>query len=645
MKSYINHLTGTILLLIASAFVALASETPRLTIHPQPEAKAGADRVQSSSKPVVFFNNMLDNADYFNNAYWRFVDGTVTGSDEIYKDSCVQMPFDNAHLASLNINDHLIYVFPLGDYPLYVATPEGGTKVIDFIRMALDSGKRVIIFSHNALRTSSNDQGTKEFIDTTLNIDYLGLKPLVKDGTRYGYFVKGLQGDEIGLNQMRWFNCGVGGSDEKPVDYDWDDVETFRSKDTSVCPVFDFIATSEDQAKAVFTDSAVGLRRIMNNKARVVFFSYDLVNMSRTGDIELLLHAAIGWCFKNNPDLGSKYRVPSEFYDYGYVKVGKKKTKPVYIMNDESAVEELVINNMEFDYSEHKDVIYPVDEEGNNIEAKLKDSVITIPIGGFTKLEVAFECDGEGNAMRNLSLHTNEPAEDGSNSGQNHSITFSGTCGEEEIEEPYLSYDRDEVNFKPTMVAETTEMLLTVSNLGNQPLNIIAMKFGNTSSNASFSIPKDQMKAQTIPGDSSITLNVKFSPKTISTMIVDTFFIYTEAGTKNGTKFPIAMIGSSTPGSVPEIVTRQGRFSMSIAPNPVSGSAILKYNWNSSVPSGLVLKLADNLGNIVSTLFDGTVEGGESNVPIDVSRLAQGSYSIIAEIHGEMARLPLVIVR
>ncbi len=635
MKNIFKYST-LLMLLFSVCSASCPAESPGGSVC---DSKNRAGRTQAVDKPVVIFNNMSGSETNFHGAYWMNVNGEY-GSDQ-YKDSCIQLQFAADVANPEKVKEHRAYIIPLGsDYTLQSVV--GGVKIIDFIKTALDSGCRVAVFSHQALRHYTEDVTVKDFVENTLNIDYIGLKSLtVSSGDsvkRIGCPVKGLgDGDPLGLNLMKWLNCTDSYQQYGPLVY-YDDLEVFRSKNGSLCPAFDFVATGFDQLKAQITDSAVGIRREFDNGARIVFFSYELLNMTRiNSSLSIVLRGVISWLLYTKPGMED----PDATLEFVTVKPGDTKTKTLYISNNIYTDKALLIDNITFS-DENSEVFYPVDNEGNNVEEAMEDTVISIDPGKVIQLKIIFRPDTLGSFSRTMVLTTNEPAED----GNQHKVTFIGVCGEDVMEESYLSYDTDELSFAETPIGSSKTRKLGVFNYGNKDLEIIAMKFKNTSSDASFSIPADQMTVpKTIKAKSSITLDVTFTPKVVSSAILDSLVI--EATASNGSIFPIALKGSSrdTINSVNDGEATNGLFTMSVSPNPASESAQLQYIWNSTLSSGLVLKLADNLGNIVRTLFDGTVEGGEGSIRIDMSGIASGSYSIIAEINGVVVRLPLVIIR
>ncbi len=393
MKRNLNAIVAGALLIFSLLFVVRASEPPEMETVLQPGSKSAIDETQGANKAIVLFNNFYSSSEIFGQCYWSILNGDY-GSGE-FADEVMQTPFSDNVIASMNVKDHEVYIFPLGDNPLEATMQAGKTKVIDFIKMALNSGRKVIVFSHKALRNYTSDADVKDFIENILMIEYKGLKPLLSGTSRTAYYVKGLGGDPLGLGLFKWFNCTSGSY--APLIW-WDDVETFRSKDALLCPTFDYIASSGDESSAVATDSAVGTCRVLSNSGKVVFYSYDLVNMSKLADRYSVLYAAIRWSL--------------------------------------------------------------------------------------------------------------------------NSIT-----------------------------------------------------------------------------------------------------------------------------SVPEMNNTFKELTISVSPNPANGSAVLKYNLDCSVSSELTLILADNLGNIVRTLFDGRIDCGEGSIRMDMSGIASGSYSIIAEIHGEVVRLPLIVIK
>jgi hypothetical protein len=657
MKNLFTRLFGLMLLFGIACTALNAAVKPENINIPNPkvqDVKNNKNQIQEDKK-IVFFNNLVDPSKqqdnfYFQNGYWRYVDGSYGG--QLFKDDIQQMDFSDQNIAALKIMDHECYVFPMGDFVLYANS--GNKTVINFIKAVLDSGKRVVLFGHNMLTSSKNNPLAKAFVEDTMGIKDIEIHPVsTKSGsttTIYNYSAFGKDYDPIGLNTFKLMNARgtdiYGQAASALINYL--DVEVFKTKNDSIYETFDFLGSTVDRETAVRTDQCFGIRKIFKNKARVVLFSYGLENMLFTYDAQQVLVAAIRWSMMNNVDAdGPLLDITSgDFISFGNVNIGSSKNKNILLLNNGNQT--LKIDKIWFE-DENKDVFYPVDDKGVNIESSLITQKINIEPGKGTSIKITFKPKvDQFPYIRTMYIKTNEQKLDGSGIGREYGITCFGEGGDIRPLGPYVAFNYEALDFEEVTLGDDPKILpLEVYNKGLTKLDIASIMFKDNSE-GNFFIPADDLKKKTIDPESSETYHVTFYPKNAAAKMTAWLKFYV-AEAENGTEFSIPCYGAAKEKEiepyVSEIFMPGGNFRLEVSPNPAGESAIATYTWDKGTPSDLDMWLIDLNGNKVMSLLNTRIDNGSGSVNINTTDLSSGTYFILAKIRGKAAKIPLVILK
>jgi hypothetical protein len=179
--------------------------------------------------------------------------------DYNYLNYTVRAAFSDATLSKYNLTDFDVAIFPLGDYPLNVAT-NGGVKVIDKIKEMLDAGKRVMVigrrimlwaFYPDAQFQAGKDPVVIDFLTNTLGIDpndqpdkspRTGPIATIKDSTYIPFHINGIGDDPIAKGYDYYCNVGYG----RNVDPDFplifqSIIDVFRLKQNATAIGFSYI--------------------------------------------------------------------------------------------------------------------------------------------------------------------------------------------------------------------------------------------------------------------------------------------------------------------------------------------------------------------------------------------------------------------
>lgn len=233
------------MLILTSISTALSLDLSGITLPKNPLiAPEGKNRelpeLQGTQPLYIIFDNF--------EAETQFNDGTNNGKiignlvalmyadslynrwptpDYNYMSYTVRASFSDATFSKYNITDFDVAIFPLGDYPLNVATT-GGIKVIDKIKEMLDAGKRVMVigrrimlwaFYQDSQFSQGKDPVVIDFLTNTLGIDPkpqsdnsvpTGPISTIQGSTYIPFHINGIADDPIARGYDYYCNVGYG---------------------------------------------------------------------------------------------------------------------------------------------------------------------------------------------------------------------------------------------------------------------------------------------------------------------------------------------------------------------------------------------------------------------------------------------------
>lgn len=130
---------------------------PKSIIIPEPK-NVNLPKINAEKPSFVIFDNFVQGdknhqgtiiSNLFEICYYDFYSYYPT-KDYNYQQYMLRTQYSDAFFSQYKITDFDVAIFPLGEYPLNVAT-QGGMKVIDKVKEMLDAGKRVMIYGRRMM--------------------------------------------------------------------------------------------------------------------------------------------------------------------------------------------------------------------------------------------------------------------------------------------------------------------------------------------------------------------------------------------------------------------------------------------------------------------------------------------------------------
>ncbi len=185
---------------------------------------------------------------------------------------------------------------------------------------------------------------------------------------------------------------------------------------------------------------------------------------------------------------------------------------------------------------------------------------------------------------------------------------------------------------------------LELINVGNIPMNVSSLDIDPGEDDV-FSIVTELGYPVVIGPDSSVTIEVKFmpvKPKTISTGMIS---IFSTALNENPFELELYGISDKSTSVDAEASTANGLLTIMAAPNPAEMSSSISYELIGDAPKSIDMYIVDMSGRRVLELMGRTVTPGSYRLEAGLSAFASGTYYVIANMEGSLARIPLLIVR
>ncbi len=204
--------------------------------------------------------------------------------------------------------------------------------------------------------------------------------------------------------------------------------------------------------------------------------------------------------------------------------------------------------------------------------------------------------------------------------------------------------NQHKLDFKKVEVGIGKTESFEIINVGDIPMYISLMEI-DPGEGEVFSVVTELGYPVTIGPDSSVAVEVKFLP--VNAQTVSTGMITINSNALNDNPFELELYGVSekvtSVGS--EASTANGLLSIMAAPNPAGNFSVISYDLIGEVPKSIDLYIVDMSGRRVLELTEGTVLPGNYQLEADLTALVSGTYYIIANMEGDLAKIPLLIVR
>ncbi len=202
---------------------------------------------------------------------------------------------------------------------------------------------------------------------------------------------------------------------------------------------------------------------------------------------------------------------------------------------------------------------------------------------------------------------------------------------------PVATLGKTSFDFSTIKIDSAASVSIDMKNTGTADLTISdAVVSGDA--DGVFAV-QDAKEMGTIAAGEKGTFKVIFTPKAEKT------YTATIKITTNDPANPtvsLAVTGKGVTGT--SVIDINNAFAMAVTPNPISTTGTVSYNLTDNAGSVRVY-VVNSLGAMVSELYNGAMAAGAHSVSINAAALESGSYSVIANIDGVIARLPIVIVK
>jgi len=205
---------------------------------------------------------------------------------------------------------------------------------------------------------------------------------------------------------------------------------------------------------------------------------------------------------------------------------------------------------------------------------------------------------------------------------------------------PSITVSSSTLNFGSVQVDASKEMSLTVTNSGSSELSITDVSIKGADATA-FDVvsggPVNGIPVKVAVG-ASLVVKVSFNPLTQKS----NYGAALEFTTNADNSPTVQLRGAGTTTSVAtEAISETGAISMVlVGSNPVTSNSAVRI----SAQGNITVTVVDAAGRVVSSIFDGSVNGSE-NVALTASSLASGTYSIVASNGTDRAVLTVMVVR
>ncbi len=209
-------------------------------------------------------------------------------------------------------------------------------------------------------------------------------------------------------------------------------------------------------------------------------------------------------------------------------------------------------------------------------------------------------------------------------------------AGDVEPDGPSIAADKDMIDFGSTDIPLTET--LVISNTGDETLSISNVAIDG---DEEFTVDFDGEPVNISAGE-TYELSVIYTPMVEGDNNAE-LIITSNAG--NEAELLVELKGNSTTSVIDGLAGIEGKFTMSVGPNPMTDESSLTYFVNGNDKVRVKIDLIDASGSFVRNVIDEYKVSGEYNLQINSKELSSGTYYLISNTNSVKAQLPLVIVK
>jgi len=596
------------------------------------ESDRAMQAIKDKSEPLatkIKYVVVQDYDHFADSAYWMNL-----SQMEQYKDFAKFINFSDLSNGTIKMNDLQMVVLPMGLRPL---TATIVTKLKDLIqkkKRILLTGDAILYYAFNPA-SQFKDPEVQDFLMNTLGIKYPITTPVSKQegNTLYwwSFNIHGNATDPIGRGIRKFCNEGS----RVPPDTTWWPLagflalDVFQSADITKYFQVEHFKRADDDPR---TDTLVATRMVLNDSARVVFYSIGFEAFA--GDIprSTLLERCITWCTEDIAPDGPQVQVDPLRMDFGYLPVADTMSLPLVVKNVGN--QPLIID--EIDFFDDGDACFTLTSGGFRSGTKK----VTLKTGDTYLVTVMFKPKDKINYAGILTVKSNSVYY------KYYDIDVVGVGGKD-VSGPKIDVSGGATMDFDTISTSNKNMDLVIHNKGESDLIIDKLKVIENDDDV-FNFPQTINVPFTVgPNDSNHTpIKVRFSLRTDQRMYKGKIQIHSNA--TNAPDFFIDLVGViGAPSSVSDGKTssNDGMFNMSVSPNPVNNNSKLNYSLSGMLVRNLNIDIFDIHGGKILNLYSGVLQPGDYQFDVSNLSLAPNVYVVIAELDGEKISIQFIYAR
>ncbi len=571
--------------------------------------------VLSNETKYAFFIGINDNA----GLALRAIAGNLK-----YGSKMAAIPMSKDILKSYPMNEKfdlvvLSYDFWHRDYLTYTRTGYS-SSLARSLKSMVTAGKKILITGEHNLQSSTKnttDPEAKSFLTQTLGIGYANnsvlrvrLNSQNKITGIIKFNAKGISGDPIGNGINLTLNDYTHGNDPFIILTDIIKILNPKAKP--------FLYYDNDKTKT-------GGVRIENGESKAVFLTFGFEAIKNTTQRNQFMGKILDWLFSSGSStVGPQIKFSSTKLAFGEVKINKTDEQTLTLSN--TGDKDLTIKEISMDSDYDPDGVFTF-KSGNT-------TPITIAPGSSHNVVVSFSPKKAKQYDGMITIKSNSTE----NSENIVDIKGKGLSTQGPIiasRKKVLDFGRVEKNGKGKIGD------VVILNEGTEDIIISKIKFENNDDNV-FTFVTGNEATKIEPGK-DITITVKFKPTSAKLYTAD---VVVESNATNHSKFTVRVDGQGFTTGVPEEVTSiDGAITLKATPNPMGAKGIITYTLNTNNTGSFEMYLVDLNGRVVRNFLSGSVSSGTHTLDFDTSSLSSGTYVIIAQHNGSIAKMPMIITK
>ena len=580
--------------------------------------------VVNTNTYVYALSNNTENALYY--GFNRNINQTYQTllSNPKYGSKTAALPMSKDVIINYPIKDFKLAVLAFDYWSTSAMTNDSGAHVVDLIsglnQLVSGGGKLLItgeLEAYNAVTQSYAYGQGKTFFTSTLGISNNGnpeMRIIVNANNQITgikqFPGKGVAGDPIGDGINMTLNNYTNISSDPYILF----TDILRSTDAKAIP---FLYYDNDPSK-------IGGIRTINGNSRSAYLSFGFEAIKDPTQRSNFMGKIIDWLFAGGSStLGPKIEFSNSTLSFDNVLLTETKDMTLTIQN--TGDEDLTVSSMTMDPDFDPTGAFTFKSGGT--------TPFTVKPGESHEVVVNFAPKAQQDYIGNITINSN------SVSDATYLVSLDGkgllSNG------PTIASDKTSLDFGNVTPGSTLIGDIIISNSGNEDLNISSILITEDPDGA-FSILTGGTPVILQP-QAERTVTVKFSPASEKAFTAN---LTVSSNATNQADYKVQLAGTGLISTVPdEITSNDGIITLKATPNPMGVSGVITYTVNKIETGAIDMYLVDMSGRKVMNLFSGSVNAGTNNFEFNTSGLNSGTYVIVAQVNGSIAKLPVVIAK